>query len=93
MCTALEINENVKELQELRRMKEELEAEITAIEDKLKAHMIESGIYTIDALTGRISWLENTSCRFDSASFKRELPDLYQRYSKPFTTRYFKVLK
>ena len=30
MCTAIEINNNVKELQELRRMKEELEAEITA---------------------------------------------------------------
>ena len=92
MCTA-EINENVKELQELRRMREELDAEITALEDTLKQHMNDTGVYTIDALTGKITWLENTSNRFDSSSFKKELPDLYKRYTKPFTTRYFKVLK
>lgn len=93
MCTAEQINDNVKELQELRRMKEELDAEITAIEDLLKQHMHDTGIYTIDALTGKITWLESTSSRFDSAAFKKELPELYKRYSKPVTTRSFRVQK
>ena len=93
MCTSIELNNNVKELQELRRMKEELEAEITAIEDTLKQHMRDTGIYEIDALTGKVTWYENTSKRFDSASFKKELPDLYARYSKDTTTRYFRLQK
>ena len=93
MCTATEINRNVKELQELRRMKEELEAEITAIEDALKQHMHDTGIYEIEALTGKVTWLESASNRLDSAALKKELPDLYARYSKQVTTRYFRVQK
>lgn len=93
MCTALELNNNVKELQELRRMREELDAEIESIEDILKQHMKDTGKYEIDALTGKVTWLESTSTRFDSSAFKKELPDLYSRYSKPVTTRYFRLQK
>ena len=93
MCTATEINTNVKELQELRRMKDELEAEITAIEDRLKQHMNETGVYEINALSGRITWFESTSKRFDSAALKRELPELYSRYARENTDRYFRLLK
>lgn len=93
MCTALELNNNVKELQELRRLREELDAEIEGIEDVLKQHMKDTGKYEIDALTGKVTWLESTSNRFDSAAMKKELPDLYSRYSKPVTTRYFRLQK
>lgn len=93
MCTATEINTNVKELQELRRLKEELEAEIAAIEDVLKQHMIDTGVFEIDALTGKITWFESASSRLDSAALKKELPDLYARYSKQVKTRYFRLQK
>ena len=93
MCTMNEINTHVQELQELRRMKEELEAEITAIEDALKSHMTETGVYELNALTGKVTWFENTSKRLDSSALKKELPDLYSRYTKPVTTRYFRLQK
>ena len=93
MCTATELNDNVKELQELRRMKEELEAAISNIEDTLKQHMHETGVYEIDALTGRITWFEVASNRFDSSALKKELPDLYNRYCKETRSRYFRLLK
>ena len=93
MCTAAEIDNAVRDLQEYRRMKEQLDAEITAIEDLLKGHMRATGVYELDALTGKVTWLENTSNRFDSSSFKKELPDLYNRYCKPLTTRYFRLQK
>ena len=93
MCNAVEINKNVQELQELRRMKEELEAEITAIEDVLKQHMSETGVYEINALTGKVTWFESASSRLDSAALKKELPDLYVRYSKETKTRYFRIQK
>lgn len=91
MCTPNELNANVKNLQELRRMKEELEAEITALEDTLKQHMRDTGVYEIQALTGKVTWYEATSKRFDSSAMKKELPDLYVRYSKETTTRYFRL--
>ena len=93
MCTAIELNNNVKELQELRRMKEELEAEITAIEDALKQHMNETGVYEINALTGKVTWFESASSRLDSSALKKELPDLYTRYCKQIKTRYFRIQK
>ena len=93
MCNAVEINKNVQELQELRRMKEELEAEITAIEDVLKQHMSETGVYEINALTGKVTWFESASRRLDSTALKKELPDLYARYSKETKTRFFRIQK
>lgn len=93
MCTADQINENVKELQELRRMKEELEAEITSLEDMLKQHMKDTGVYEIEALTGKVTWYESASNRFDSAAMKKELPDLYKRFCKEVSTRYFRLQK
>ena len=93
MCTAVEINENVKELQELRRLREELDAEIEGIEDTLKQHMKDTGVYEIDALTGKVTWYENSSSRLDSAALKRELPDLYARYCREVRNRYFRLQK
>lgn len=93
MCTAIELNANVKELQELRRMKEELEAEISTLEDTLKQHMHDTGIYEIDALTGKVTWFEVASQRFDSSALKKELPDLYSRYCKEIKSRYFRLQK
>lgn len=44
-----EIITTIEELQELRRMQEELEAEITSVQDKVKEHMISSGADTLAA--------------------------------------------
>lgn len=93
MCTEAQIDNNVRELQELRRMREELDAEITTLEDVLKQHMVETNNYDLKALTGRVTWFENTSNRLDSAALKKELPDLYKRFSKEVKARYFRVLK
>ncbi len=88
-----QINDSMKELQELRRMREELDQEITALEDAFKEYMKETDTYEINTLTGKITWLERTSNRFDSAAFKREVPELYKRYCKPSCSRYFVLCK
>lgn len=41
------MDQKVKELRELRRMQEELAAEIEAIQDELKAHMDTHGMDTL----------------------------------------------
>lgn len=92
MLSAMEINSTVNDVLELRRMKEELENELTAAEDKLKAHMEETGIYTIESLNAKILWQSVESTRIDTSALKRELPELCARYQKTSTVRRFCVI-
>lgn len=86
-----EIIAAVTELQELRRMQEELEAEITAAQDKIKRHMEATGTDSLTAGAWKVSYKAVTSSRFDSTAFKREMPDLAARFTKTTTTRRFTV--
>ena len=79
----------VKELLELKRMKEELEAEITAIEDEIKGRMGEEE--TLFAGAFKVTWTPYTSSRFDSARFKKDHAELAEAYTKTTTARRFSV--
>lgn len=79
----------VTELQELRRMQEELEAAIEAAQDKIKAHM--GNVEELTAGAFKVTWKAITTARFDSAAFKKAAPEMYERFTKPTTTRRFLV--
>ncbi len=79
----------VKELLELKRMKEELEAEITSMEDEIKQVMGEEE--TLLAGAFKVTWTPYTSTRFDSARFKKEHAELAEAYTKTITARRFSV--
>ena len=79
----------VKELLELKRMKEELEAEITAIEDEIKGRM--GTEETLFAGAFKVTWTPYTSSRFDSVRFKKDHAELAAAYTKTTTTRRFTV--
>lgn len=78
-----------QELKELKRMKEELEAEISALEDGIKAVMGEEEQVIAGAF--RITWKAVTSSRLDGTALKKELPEVAARYMKTTTTRRFTV--
>ena len=84
-----EIVATVTELQELRRMQEELEAEITALQDKIKAHMGEAEELTAGAY--KVTWKPVTSARLDTTALKKALPDVAERFTKTTTARRFMV--
>jgi len=73
----------VKELMELRRMKEELEAEITAAEDEIKQVMGEEEM--LFAGSYKVLWKPVTTTRFDSARFKKDhhLPPFHRQLKSP----------
>ena len=77
-----EIITTVEELQELRRMQEDLEAEIAALQDRIKAHMEASGEDQMIAGAWKVSYKAVTSSRFDSAAFKKCHADLYAQFTK-----------
>ena len=79
----------VKELLELKRMKEELEAEITSMEDEIKSVMGEEE--TLLAGAFRVTWTPYTSSRFDSTRFRKEHADLAAAYTKTTTARRFSM--
>lgn len=79
----------VTELQELKRMQEELTATIEAITDEIKAAM--GSQEELSAGAFRITWKPVTTSRIDTTALKNELPDVAARYLKTSTTRRFCV--
>ena len=87
-----EIITTVEELQGLRRMQEELEAAITALQDRIKAHMDASGVDQLTAGAFKVCWKEVKSSRLDSTALKKALPELAQQFTRTTTTRRFTVV-
>lgn len=86
-----ELTSKVRELKELKAMAEELDAEITAIEDVIKAEMTAQGVDEMVVDVFKIRWKPVASSRFDTAAFKKTHADLYDQYAKPTETRRFTV--
>lgn len=84
-----EIEAKAKELQELKRMREELDAEIATLEDAIKSSMGDSE--QIIAGGYKITWKAITSSRFDSSAFKKANPDLAAQYTKTSTVKRFSI--
>lgn len=83
------MEDKIRELQELKRMREELEAEITAIEDAIKAGMGEREELTAGAY--KVTWKPVTSRRIDTAAMKKALPEVRERFMKETVVRRFCV--
>ena len=79
----------VKELMELKRMKEEIEAEIAAAEDEIKGVMGDEE--TLLAGAFKVDWKTVVSSRIDTAALKKMMPEIAQRFMKQTTTRRFCV--
>ena len=87
--SANEIQSKARELKELKVMKDELEAEITAIEDALKAAMGEQEEMRCGEY--KLTYQTVSTSRFDSARFRREHADLADAYTRATTYRRFCV--
>lgn len=84
-----EMDSKIKELRELRRMADELAAEMETIQDSIKAHMDTEGVDTISGTDWRVTYKAVTSSRIDTAALKKALPDVVERFSKTTTARRF----
>lgn len=83
------MEDKIRELQELKRMREELEAEITVLEDAIKADMGEREELTAGAY--KVTWKPVTSRRIDTAAMKKALPEVCERFMKETVVRRFCV--
>jgi len=86
-----EMESRVRELQELKRMKEELDAEITTIEDSIKEEMTARDTQDMTAGEYRIRWTSYNTSRIDTTTLKRDLPDIAAQYTKTTSARRFTI--
>lgn len=86
-----DMDSKIKELRELRRMADELAAEIEAAQNAIKAHMTAIDADTLTGVDYKITWKSVTSSRFDSTAFKKAMPELAERFTRSTTSRRFVV--
>ncbi len=86
-----ELTAKVRKLKRLQAKAEELQSEITAIQDELKAEMTTQNLEEMKAGAFKIRFTSVISNRFDTATFKKHHLDLYNQYIKQTTSRRFSV--
>ena len=89
--STIDMTEKIKELKELKAMAEELAAEITAIEDAIKAEMLLRNVDELQVDVYKVRYKTVISSRFDSKAFKATHADLYAQYTKQTESRRFTV--
>lgn len=84
-----EMNSKIAELRSLRRMQDDLNAEIEALTDSIKAEMNSRNVDTLTGDDWKVTWKEVTASRLDTAALKKALPDVAAQYTKTTTSRRF----
>ena len=71
-----EMTNKVRELKELKTMAEELAAEISAIEDSIKADMTAQGVEEMTVDVYKVRYKTVKSSRIDTTALKKAMPEL-----------------
>ena len=79
----------IHEILDLKRMREELDATITSLEDSIKAVMGDEELLTAGAY--KVSWKTFTSSRVDTTALKKAMPDVAAQFTKQTTARRFSI--
>jgi predicted phage-related endonuclease len=87
--TNIEIKEMLKNAKELKRMAEEIAAELASIEDGVKAELTARAVDTLIVDEYKVTWKEVTSTRIDTTAIKKALPEIAERFSKTTTAKRF----
>ena len=86
-----EMTNKVRELKELKAMADELAAEITAIEDSIKADMTAQDVEEITVDVYKVRYKTVKSSRIDTTTLKKAMPELAARFTKETESRRFSV--
>ena len=87
----IELLAKIELLNKYEAMMEELKSEADSIRNTIKAEMEAREGEELIAGQYIIRWTPVLSSRFDSAAFKKVLPELYQAYTKQVSSRRFTI--
>lgn len=91
MFDKLRIDARLDELKELESMKAEIDRQIDAIKDDVKASLQDMGLNEMVTLKHKVTWKDVATSRFDSKSFKTDFPDVYDAYCRSVVSKRFVV--
>lgn len=89
--TDRQLNNRIQKINDLENQIKEMEAQVDAIRDEIKADLTEK--QTDEHNTGSfvIRWKEVISSRLDSKALKAALPDVFKTYTKESKCRRFTI--
>lgn len=73
----------IKEIKEFNEMQEALKKEIDTLKQEAIEYLEEHEIDEYNCDTGKVTYREVLSKRFDSTSFKKDFQDIYDEYTRP----------
>ena len=79
----------IHDLLDLKRLREELDAEILSLEDTIKAVMGDKELLTAGAY--KVSWKTFTSSRVDTTALKKAMPEIAEQFTKQTKSRRFAI--
>ena len=86
-----ELIAKIEALNELEALMEEAKAEAEAIRDSIKQEMLSRELEELECGQYIIRYQSIVSNRFDSSSFKKALPDVYQAFIRQSTSKRFSI--
>lgn len=72
-------------------MLDELEDEISRIENEIKAEMTARDADELTVDTYKVRWTRVASSRFDTSAFKKAMPELAKQFMKSTESRRFSI--
>lgn len=86
-----EIVAKIEQLKEWEAILEEVQNEVEALRDCIKAQMLERETEEMQVGTYIVRWTSVLSTRFDSTAFKREHAELYKEFTKQVASKRFSI--
>ena len=86
-----ELETRIEKMQEWETLAAEAAAEAEAIRDTIKAEMLDRNAEELQAGRFIIRWTSILTSRFDSAAFKKAMPDVYKAFLKQSASRRFTI--
>lgn len=77
----------VHELRELKLLREELEAQITSLEDQLKEEMTEQGVNMLRGSDWKVTWSTVNTKRLNQTMLKEQYPEIAKECTKSSSYR------
>lgn len=88
---AQELDKMVDQIRSLKRLVEDIQAEIAGIEDVIKARMAELDTDELKGDTSKVTWKLTSRTSVDTKLLKKDLPDIAAKYSSTSTYRRFLI--
>lgn len=85
------LKETIKNYKELQRLAEDLESEIEAVKDTIKAELTRQGVEELTAGEYKVRWTAVKSSRLDTGALRKAAHELCEKFTKSVETKRFCV--